>query len=454
MPNRFWTLVWIAAAAVGVFFAISTPDAAPEESWRFALAALMAIVTLVGILDTPLRDAVAQPLRTLRRSPALYWLVILVAFCVTLGAWLVAYQPTNGRPLVGAEFTYLCFVLWFMLYLLVFDLNRARGRTLAAGLGKSRATGVLITLTTLVVLFFLGEGYLRVFYITTDGYGFTAMNYHWYKNFLWNSLNSLGYRDYEPKADPDGTLTQIAIVGDSFAVGHGINDINQTFGQLLEQQLGDGADVLMVAASGRDSDVMVSTLDQYPIQPDIVVLSYYLNDIDYLMAGTELDPDANFDFIQDQNLHWFVLNFFLPNYIYYNLIQFTSPVRSGNFINDLIQAHLNDDLWPRHANNLNAMVEWARQHDAQLIVLLWPHLAAIAESKPATDRVRLFFTDAGVPVIDMGERLLGRSTSELIVNRFDTHPGPLAHRIAAEALYEVISGEVLAAASDGGSGGS
>lgn len=454
MPTRFWTLVWALAAIAGTALALTAANAAPEEDWRFALAAVMALITLAGVLPSPLKAWLARPLRLLRRRPWLYWLLLLVILYKGVGAWLVAYQPTNGRLLQPVEFAYLAFVMWLLIYLLVYDLNRERGAELTASLGRSRATGILITLTTFLILFFGAEAYLRIFYITTDAYGFTAMNYHWYKNFLWSSQNSLGYRDAEPQPAEVTGLTRIAIVGDSFAVGHGINDIGQTFGQLLERDLGGTADVMIVAASGLDSDVEVSRLDSYPIRPDIVVLSYYLNDIDYLMTGTELDPDANFDFIQDENLHWFVLNYFVPNYIYYNLMQFTSPVRARSFIADLIDAHLNDELWTRHVGSLDSMVQWAQGHDARLIVLLWPHLAAIEQSRPATERVRAFFESAGVQVIDMADLLAGRNTAELIVNRFDTHPGVLAHQIAAAALLEAIQGSITpdaeSPAQDGG----
>ena len=80
------------------------------------------------------------------------------------------------------------------------------------------------------------ETYLRIFYITTDGYGFTAMNYWWYKDYGWAHLNSLGYRDYEPTPDdPAHPLTRIGVIGDSFVMGHGINNIDDTFPQLLER---------------------------------------------------------------------------------------------------------------------------------------------------------------------------------------------------------------------------
>ena len=98
-----------------------------------------------------------------------------VAGALTL--WLVPYQPTNGRMITPAEYILLLALLWFLVWLLVYDADADQWRTMGAKLSKSRLSGVMVTLTTLLVIFFLAEFGLRLFYITTDGYGFTAMNY-------------------------------------------------------------------------------------------------------------------------------------------------------------------------------------------------------------------------------------------------------------------------------------
>ncbi|MDZ4769624.1 MAG: GDSL-type esterase/lipase family protein [Chloroflexota bacterium] len=438
MPNRFWMIVWLVLAAGAILLLLTADAVAPFEDWRFLFAGIIALITLAGTLPTRARVMIAMPLRLLRTLPNVYWLSILIVISIGIGLWLEPYQPTYGRALKTIEYAYILSLLWLLAGLLAYDLDGERGATMAARLGKSRLTGVSILLTTFVILFFAAEAYLRIFYITTDSYGFTAMNYHWYANFYWGKFNSLGFRDYEPKPDPDGVLTRIAVVGDSFVVGHGIPDLDQSFPQMLERDLGSDTDVLVIADSGWDSDVETSRLDQYPIRPNIVILSYYLNDVDYLLQDPAASPDANFDFIENETLAWFVLQFFVPNYIYYNLVQFSSPIRARNFITDLVDAHLDDSLWQRHTPNLRAIVDWTRQHDARLIVLVWPHLAAIEATRPATARVRAFFEDAGVEVVDMTDILTGQNPSDLIVNRFDAHPGIAAHRFAADALAAQI----------------
>ncbi len=427
----FWVLLVVGATIAGLQ-AIS-----PENPLIIPALIVMWVITIISLLPFPLKKAVGAPIRWLREHPILYWFLILFYICLSLGYWVSQYQPTNGRALKPVEFFYLLAISWFLIYLLAYDADAPQLRAMGAKLGQSRLSGVLVMLTTIVFIFIAAETWMRIYYITTDGYGFTAMNYWWYQNFGLGHNNSLGYRDYEPKPDAPG-LIRVAVVGDSFAMGHGVNNIDDTFPQIMERELGDGYDVNLVAQSGWDSDVERDRLDSYPLRPNIVVLSYYLNDIDYLLQTPELSPDAIFDFPQDPTLYWFVLNFFVPNYVYYNVAQFTSPLKRENFTNRLIDAHMDDNLWNQQVDKLNQFVDWTVDHDTRLIILLWPQIAAVADSAPAVQRVKDFFESRDVQVVNMSDVLLDKNPYDMIVNRFDSHPGVPAHHLAAEQLYAAI----------------
>ncbi len=430
--------VWL-VLLLGATFAGTQAQPAPEKSWMIPLLVILWVVTALALIPSPLRRIVSAPLGGLRDHPILYWLALLAYLVAALGLWIVPYQPTNGRALSPVEIAYLLAALWGFWLLIAYDLHEPELRAMGGKLGKSRLTGLMVTLTTLLIFLIGGETYLRVFYITTDGYGFTAMNYWWYKDFGWSHLNSLGYRDYEPTPDdPAHPLTRVAVLGDLFVMGHGINNLDDTFPQQLERMLGTGYDVNVIAESGWDSDVELYNLDQYPLRPNIVILSYYLNDIDYLMNDPALNPDNNFSFPQNPALAWIIRTFFLPNYIYYDLMQFTSSTRAGNFADDLISAHLNDTLWNEQVPRLYEMVKWAHDHNARMIALVWPQLAAVDASTPATARVSDFFRSQGVQVVDMTDVLRGKSVGEITVNRFDSHPSVEADHLAAEQLYAAI----------------
>lgn len=433
-------LLSITLAGLAVALAVAAVQTG-DQHLPTLIAALIALALTLGVtFVSPLREALGRALRGLRERASQFWFLLLVYACVWIGGWVVPWQPTSGRAAHPAEYAYLLTGLWLLLTLLFFGGTSAHARDVAGRLGRSKLTGILVTLTTIVILFWGIEAYLRVFYITTDAFGFTAMNYHWYQNFGWGQNNSLGFRDREPKPEADD-LIRVGILGDSFAMGHGINDINATFGQLLEDDLPTNFDVNVIAQSGWDTNVQLFELNRYPLTPDIVVLSYYLNDIDFQLAEMNANPDDVFDFPDSPIVNWFVLNFFGPNYVYYNLTQFTSQQRTGDFLTDLLAAYEDDDLWSRQAQLLYEIVLWTRDHDAQLIALLWPHLTAVESSQPAMQQLTAFFAEQGVTVVDMTEAVRANlGNPALIVNNFDTHPGPLAQRLAADALSAAITG--------------
>jgi hypothetical protein len=439
MYNRvlwaFWALLTLGATIAG----IQAQDVWGENIWLVPALVLMWIITLVGFFRwSRVQKIVGAVLRPLRRWPALLWLVLLVYICVTIGAWLALYQPTYGRPLKPVEFCYLCVITWGFIFLLAYNINRETLREMGQKLSKSWLAGLMITLTTIVLIFAGAEAYLRIAYITTDGYGFTAMNYHWYNNFYWNHLNSLGYRDYEPRPDdPNNPFKRVMVVGDSFTAGHGIDNLDDTFPQVLERELGDGYDVNLVAKSGWDMIDYEAWLNNYPLKPDIVVLSYYLNDIDYLMEG-DSNPNNNFVFPTDPNINWFVLNFFTPNFVYYNLLQFTSSNRTNNFQMSLVDAHLDANLWSQETPRIDSFVQWNKDHETRLIVLVWPMIRAVDASVPATAKVKAYFEELGAEVVDMTDILKGKNSAEMVVNRYDAHPSIAADKLAADALYNAI----------------
>ncbi len=376
MKIRWFNSIWL-LILIGASFATTQAQPEPSEGWLLPILIFAWVVTAIALIPSPLRGYLQAGLHLLRAAPFLYWLIVLVYVCAAISLWLVPYQPNNGHTMRAIEFAYVLWAIWLFVFLVAYDVHEQGLRATGSKLSTSKLTGVMITLTTLVIIFWAGEAYLRVFYVTTDGYGFTAMNYWWYEDFYRKQLNTLGYRDHEPLPDdPDHPITRIAVLGDSFAAGHGISNIDDTFPQVLERKLGTGYDVDLVAQSGWDTDVELVNLQNYKYRPNVVVLSYYLNDIDYLMQG-DLSPNRNFMFPQDERVFWVVINFFLPNYLWYNLIQFTSSTRTTNFAYDLIGAYADDALWLPQKQALQQYVDWTNEQNMRLIVLVWPNLGAV-----------------------------------------------------------------------------
>ncbi len=91
--------------------------------------------------------------------------------------------------------------------------------------------------------------------------------------------NKLGFREREiPPKNPE--RYRIAVVGDSFTWGQGIEEA-QRFSNLLEGLLGPGFEVLNFGRPGNNMPEHLEVLEQaLPVAPDFILLQLYINDFE------------------------------------------------------------------------------------------------------------------------------------------------------------------------------
>ena len=77
-------------------------------------------------------------------------------------------------------------------------------------------------LAIITLVFSLMEISFNLFFINSDGFGFTLSSKIWMQRY-WKPINEQGYRDNEISTDP--AKAKIFILGDSVAAGHGIKNI-------------------------------------------------------------------------------------------------------------------------------------------------------------------------------------------------------------------------------------
>ena len=96
--------------------------------------------------------------------------------------------------------------------------------------------------SVLYLLVFLEIGF-GTFLVHSDGYGFTLASQLWFQTY-WKPINSYGYRDLEHEWEGSRLLF---VVGDSFAAGHGIENISDRFSGVLQEKAGTGWTVAVLA---------------------------------------------------------------------------------------------------------------------------------------------------------------------------------------------------------------
>jgi hypothetical protein len=370
-------------------------------------------------------------LRWLRTHPSAYWLM-LVLYSTAIGVdYIVRFNPAWGQPWRWDSAAYLLIALALGVVLARVGGQAGDARRMGALLAQSRFTGALLALTTVILLLFGIEGYLRMTMVRSDAFAFTLMHKTWLEIY-WHPINALGYRDNAPNADPNAQ--HILVLGDSFASGHGVNTIADTFPHMLAQRLGAGYSVNIAAQPGWDTNRLPPALAEYPVQPQIVVISYFFNDIGYAMPSNPVQVTF------PQGLQkWLNDHFFISSFLYWNVYQ---ARQSGpNYQDALSAVYADPTVWAQQTANLGQILGWSRDRGIRVIALVWSPLVNAEPARPAMQQVLDYFAAQGVATVDMYSALANYTPAEIIVNPFDAHPNATAQRVAAEQLQALIAGE-------------
>jgi hypothetical protein len=272
--------------------------------------------------------------------------------------------------------------------------------------------------------------------IRSDGFSATLGGHAWFREH-WKPINSHGLRDREHSQDELASNKVAFVVGDSFAAGHGIESIDDRFGEVLGRKLGAGWTTVNVADCGWATDDELKAVVGLGIEPDLIVLEWYVNDIEGAVARLALPPPQS-------KLR--IRNFLLPlaqrsyafDYVYWRLWKYANQDIFEEYWRSLLALYDDPRVWPEHQRDLDAFAGWARDRGIPLVVVVFPHLRDIPRSAPVTAKVAAYLRSRGATVIDLAPILAGRDPLSLVVNGQDPHASVALH---AE-IGELISAEV------------
>lgn len=306
---------------------------------------------------------------------------------------------------------------------------------------RPRVPGLYLLLLSCLALAVIGEGITRavnVIFPSTQGFP-TASTELWMRRF--GTLNALGYRDRErDPAKPPGLL-RILVLGDSFTFAMGVDRREDRVSDLLEQELparlGRAVEVLNAGRPYTHTLQQTEALDALlPFEPDLVVLLYVYNDIDYLrssdLPSTALG-DGGSVLARLHPMRLAYLNSFLVQQIYLRVRHvYWSLAPAGA---SPISAYEEPALVERHVADLRRLVEVAGSRGADVVVVPFnPSFAQVG----GDHRARLDFLEraraAGIVVWPLAHVFDGIPYDELIVNAMDHHPNARANRILTDAL--------------------
>ncbi len=281
-----------------------------------------------------------------------------------------------------------------------------------------------------------------VCYDQTDTMTLTNVSRRWFERHV--RANNAGARDSQPFTPiPPPGVFRITLVGDSFTYGHGIRDVEDRFGDQLKNRLDESApgrfqvyNWALCGADTQDHINIIKLLSLGEFNCNLVLLVYVLNDACPLLPESEelarqaqyLQP--HFPLFRDT---------YLFNFLYWRFVHLSmTPARDyATWIPHAYQ----EPFWSKHREQLEQIVTLCRQQGWELRVVTFPLLQSLGPHYPlrdAHDRLASFWTEHEISNVDLLPILEAHDVGDLVVNRFDAHPNELAHRLAAQAIYEHI----------------
>lgn len=296
-------------------------------------------------------------------------------------------------------------------------------------------SGLLVSYITVVLLLGLGEIYFR--YVHADpGWGFTLAHQNWQERY-WQT-NSRGFRDREWQATDYADKTTLVILGDSFASGWGVNDPADRFPDVLAAHLGNEYAVINLAKPGTSTRSQLDILQANPpAQPDIVLLQYFLNDIEDASASVSRFWEAAFPPLPPP----LVQESYLVNMIYWLLYSHNSTVNTtfeGTYWDWQYATYDNWAIWQIHREEIERLIDYVEQLGAQLYVVIFPNMEDPVGSVPYVDRVKFVFEDRGygANVLTLFDEVARWPRSAVVASPRDAHPSAAFHRRVGDMLYE------------------
>jgi hypothetical protein len=286
--------------------------------------------------------------------------------------------------------------------------------------------GLIMILLILEIVF--------MFFLSTHRFNGTLASRGWFIRH-WE-LNEEGYRDAPLRSEDAKNKKKLLVLGDSFVSGHGIADPKDRFGDRLQQMVPEPWKVYNLGLGGSDLQDAFRRLKEFPLSPDLLIFSYYPNDIeqDGKAAGLSM-PGARSYHDVGPVPRYFIRRSYMLNYLYW---MYPHPDELMDYAGYLRQCYALPQAMALHFSHLDSMISYADSLGAPMGVVVFPMLDNVEGSGFATEPIVRHLQERGIPVVDVRSWAGKLPVEDLVVNRNDPHPGVKLNALVADSLYALL----------------
>ncbi|MBI2010521.1 MAG: SGNH/GDSL hydrolase family protein [Candidatus Chisholmbacteria bacterium] len=305
---------------------------------------------------------------------------------------------------------------------------------------------LMASITTLVIVFIIGEAYFRYVYDQSDGIGFLLVNQKWHDRHI--IFNSDFRRDQEFVIDKKPNEYRLAVIGDSITFGMGIKNPEDRFSNILETQLNQkypSVTVYNLGLSGTDTNEQIDDflgLDFFDF--DLVVWQYYFNDINTATTSAQISKlvGEKKRLTYSPLLRKFFDSSFLADFLYWRFTT-TYDHTFRSFIESDLKLYHDPSILDGHKRSIEKFINTLHQRQVPIVVILFPLLYSDDIREFSADEyatmLELFTAFGADATINFAEALAPYKTEKLKASIFDQHPNEFVHQKAADLLYPEIS---------------
>jgi len=258
-------------------------------------------------------------------------------------------------------------------------------------------------------------------------------------------------RDYDyAQSKPENTYRIIGL-GDSFAWGWGVADNRRTTFKYLECWLNtydeeQNYEVINCAQPGKSAYDYEAYVKEYghAFNPDMFLILYNIND-SYLPHASMVVDKRTGDLMREHRDPLSNISM---------LYRFIKKTLVRKRVHDYTVRHIKEGYfgpekqqkWGRAQANIREIQKFCQEQEIELVVAVFPLLFELEKTYPfqaEVEEVDRFLKLCRIKTVNLLPAFKGKKTTLLWSSPSDSHPNRVAHRLAAEKIYQFLREQVF-----------